>query len=136
MRPPIRHLSFTHYLTYDQLTELVHDLAAAWPEFVRLHAIGQSHRQRTLWLLEISNWTTGDEQTKPGFYIDANIHAEEICGTSVALYTAVTLLRDYGHDPLVTRLLDEQIFYIVPRVNPDGGAIAVLRITQRKEHPR
>ena len=40
MRPPIRHLSFTHYLTYDQLTELVHDLAAAWPEFVRLHAIG------------------------------------------------------------------------------------------------
>lgn len=121
MRPPIRHLSFTHYLTYDQLTELVHDLAAAWPEFVRLHAIGQSHRQRTLWLLEISNWTTGDEQTKPGFYIDANIHAEEICGTSVALYTAVTLLRDYGHDPLVTRLLDEQIFYIVPRVNPDGA---------------
>lgn len=121
MRPPIRHLSFTHYLTYDQLTEVVHDLAAAWPEFVRLHAIGQSHRQRTLWLLEISNWTTGDEKSKPAFYIDANIHAEEICGTSVALYTAVTLLRDYGHDPLVTRLLDEQIFYIVPRVNPDGA---------------
>ncbi|MCB0053850.1 MAG: hypothetical protein KDE24_30380, partial [Caldilinea sp.] len=48
---------------------------------------------------------------------------EEICGTSVAVYTAWTLLSEYGRDPLVTRLLDEQVFYIVPRVNPDGAEI-------------
>ncbi len=119
----IRHLSFDHYLTYAQLTELVQDLAAAYPHFVRLHAIGASHRGRTIWLLEISNWATGDGSTKPGYYIDANIHAEEICGTSVAIYTAWTLLSEYGRDPLVTRLLDEQVFYIVPRVNPDGAEI-------------
>ena len=123
MHPTIRHLQFDHYLTYAQLTELLQDLAAAYPDFVRLHAIGASHRGRTVWLLEVSNWATGDGAAKPGYYIDANIHAEEICGTSVAIYTAWTLLRDYGHDPLVTRLLDEQVFYIVPRVNPDGAEI-------------
>lgn len=119
----IRHLHFDHYLTYSQLTELIQDLAAAYPEFMRVHAIGSSHRGRTIWLLEISNWGTGDGTTKPGYYIDANIHAEEICGTSVAVYTAWTLLSQYGRDPLVTRLLDEQVFYIVPRVNPDGAEI-------------
>ncbi|HRW50286.1 MAG: M14 family metallopeptidase [Caldilinea sp.] len=119
----IRNLHFDRYLTYTQLTDLVHDLAEAYPAYLRLHAIGASHRGRTVWLLEISNWATGDGSTKPGYYIDANIHAEEICGTSVAVYTAWTLLSEYGRDPLVTRLLDEQVFYIVPRVNPDGAEI-------------
>ena len=119
----IRNLHFDRYLTYTQLTDLLHDLVEAYPAYVRLHAIGASHRGRTVWLLEISNWATGDGSTKPGYYIDANIHAEEICGTSVAIYTAWTLLSEYGRDPLVTRLLDEQVFYIVPRVNPDGAEI-------------
>jgi murein tripeptide amidase MpaA len=123
MHPTIRHLDFTHYLTYAQLSELVGDLAAAYPHFVKLHAIGSSHRQRTVWLLEITNWATGGADVKPGYYLDANIHAEEICGTSVAIYTAWTLLNDYGKDPLVTRLMDEQVFYIVPRLNPDGAEI-------------
>ena len=119
----IRHLSFDRYLTDQDLSELVSDLAAAYPHFVTLHAIGHSHQGRTIWLLEISNPASGPAADKPGFYIDANIHAEEICGTSVAIYTAWTLVSDYGRDPLVTRLLDEQVFYIVPRVNPDGAEI-------------
>lgn len=114
---------FTHYLTYAQLTDLLTDLAAAYPEFVTLHDIGRSHRGRTVWLLEINNPATGPAADKPGFYIDANIHAEEIAGTSVVVYTAWTLLSQYGQEPLVTRLLDEQVFYLVPRVNPDGAEI-------------
>ena len=48
-----------------------------------LHEIGKSHRGRAVWLLEISNPATGPAENKPGYYIDANIHAEEISGTSV-----------------------------------------------------
>lgn len=119
----IRHLTWDKYLTYGELTELLHDLAAAYPQFATLHAIGQSHRGRTVWLLELSNPATGPAAEKPGFYIDANIHAEEISGTSVVVYTAWTLLSQYGADPLVTRLLDEQVFYLIPRLNPDGAEI-------------
>ncbi|MCB0046580.1 MAG: peptidase M14 [Caldilineaceae bacterium] len=121
--PSIRHLRWDHYLTYDQLTELLHDLVDAYPQFATLHAIGQSHQGRTIWLLELSNPQTGPADQKPGYYIDANIHAEEISGTSVVIYTAWTLLSQYGQDPLVTRLMDEQVFYLVPRVNPDGAEI-------------
>lgn len=123
MHPPIRHLDFTHYLSDLQLSELLHDLADHYPQFVKLHNIGTSHQSRIVWLLEITNWATGNETSKPGFYIDANIHAEEICGTSVVVYTAWTLINDYGKDALVTRLMDEQVFYLVPRVNPDGAEI-------------
>ena len=123
MPTTVRRLAFDHYLTFGTLTELLHDLADAYPQFVRLHAIGRSHRGRQIWLLEISNWATGGGDCKPGYYIDANIHAEEICGTSVAVFTAWTLVSTYGVDPLVTRLLDEQVFYIVPRVDPDGAEI-------------
>jgi murein tripeptide amidase MpaA len=119
----IRHLSWEQYLTYDQLTELLHDLAAAYPRLATLHAIGTSHRGRTVWLLEIGNPESGPASEKPGYYIDANIHAEEISGTSVVVYTAWTLLSQYGADPLVTRLVDQQVFYLIPRLNPDGAEI-------------
>lgn len=119
----IRHLSFDYYLSYEQLTEVLHDLVAAYPEMATLHALGQSHRGRTVWLLELSNPKTGPANEKPGYYIDANMHAEEICGTSVVIYTAWTLLSQYGKDAQVTQLMDEQVFYMVPRVNPDGAEI-------------
>ena len=123
MSPTPFYLNLDSYLNDAALTVAVKALAASSPQFVKLHAIGRSHCGRIVWLLEITNWATGDEQVKPGYYIDANIHAEEICGTSVALYTASHLVSEYGRDPLVTRLMDEQIFYIVPRVNPDGAEI-------------
>ncbi len=114
---------FKRYLSYDDLTGLLRALAATYPELATLHALGQSHRGRTVWLLELCNPATGAAESKPAYYIDANIHAEEISGTSVVVYTAWTLLSQYGQDPLVTRLMDEQVFYLVPRVNPDGAEI-------------
>jgi murein tripeptide amidase MpaA len=119
----IRHLRWDQYLNHQQLGELLHDLAAAYPQFATLHTIGRSHQGREVWLLEVSNPATGPAAEKPGYYIDANIHAEEISGTSVVVYTAWMLLSEYGKDALLTRLLDTQVFYFVPRVNPDGAEI-------------
>ncbi|NLE77454.1 MAG: peptidase M14 [Chloroflexi bacterium] len=121
--PKIRHLASDRYYNYQELTELLQDLAAAYPHLAKLHAIGQSHRGRTIWLLEITNPDTGSADQKPGYYIDANTHAEEITGTTVVVHTAWTLLNGYGQDPPATRLLDEQVFYLVPRLNPDGAEI-------------
>ncbi|MCP4167058.1 MAG: peptidase M14 [Chloroflexi bacterium] len=123
VKQQIRHLSFNRYLTSAQLSDLLVDLVAAYPGFATLHRIGESHQGRTIWLLELTNPATGPAHEKPGYYIDANIHAEEISGTSVVVYTAWYLLSRYGIDPLPTRLLDQQVFYLVPRVNPDGAEI-------------
>ncbi len=110
---------FDHYYDYEELTEELHRLARAHPDLATLYSIGQSHRGRDLWMMEITApGSAGSE--KPGYYIDGNTHPEEVSGSMVALYTCRHLLENYGEDTETTRLLDNIIFYILPRVNPDG----------------
>jgi hypothetical protein len=75
--------------------------------------------------MEITNPDTGPALEKPGFYIDAQIHAEEHATSATALYAIWYLLTRYGTDPEVTRLVDQQVFYIIPRINPDGAEYAL-----------
>lgn len=76
MANAIRHLALDTYLTYAQLTELLRDLATAYPILAILHNIRDSHQGHTIWLLEICNPNTGPAADKPGYWIDA--HRDEL----------------------------------------------------------
>jgi murein tripeptide amidase MpaA len=76
-------------------------------------------------LIAITNQATGSDLDKPAVWLDANIHATEITGTTVTLYIALHLLEGYGKDEHITRLLDSSTYYIQPRINPDGAALAM-----------
>jgi hypothetical protein len=82
--------------------------------------LGKSYGDREMWLLTITNSKTGDDRSKPAFWIDGAIHANEIQGTQVTLYTAWYLLEMYGRHDAVTRLVDERTFYMVPMMSPDS----------------
>ncbi len=110
------------YYNYIELTHHVQALAAAFPHLCKLSSIGKTFQGREIWLLTITNSATGADTDKPAYYIDAHIHAEEHATSATALYAAWYLLHRYGSDPKVTILLDEQAFYIFPRLNPDGAA--------------
>ncbi len=69
-------------------------------------------------------------QDKPAYWVDANIHASELAGGAAALYLIDTLTREYGRREDVTRCLDTRVFYICPRINPDGAEWA-MRDTPR-----
>lgn len=118
-------LAFDRYYTYHELTQALHQLAQAYPHLCTLRSLGQSFGGRQIWLLTLTDPATGGDQHKPAYYLDGQIHAEEHAPSVVALHTAWYLLDRYGHDPLVTQLLAEQTFYIVPRVNPDGAEISL-----------
>ncbi|MCC7452143.1 MAG: peptidase M14 [Anaerolineae bacterium] len=118
-------IDFTEYFFYDNMTHHLHRLANAYPALAALSSIGKSHRGRDVWLMTITNRDTGPDSDKPAFYIDANIHAEEVSTTSVALYTIWYLLTQYGQNAEVTWLLDNLTFYIIPRFNPDGAEISL-----------
>ena len=115
------------YYTYDEMTAHLKALAEAYPGLATLSSLGQSFHGRDIWLVEITNPETGAAETKPGYYIDAQIHAEEHATSSVALYTVWYLLTQYGQDEEVTRLVDQQVFYILPRLNPDGAELSLTR---------
>lgn len=118
-------IDFHEYFLYNELTHHLHRLAEAYPHLATLISIGKSFRGRDVWCMTLTNAATGPDSDKAAFYIDANIHAEEISTTSVALYTIWHLLTKYGIDVEATWLLDNMALYVIPRFNPDGGEISL-----------
>jgi murein tripeptide amidase MpaA len=110
-------MNFGEYFDYDELTTHLHGLADS-SEMASLQSIAKSHQGRDVWLMTLTNPATGSDDTKPAFYIDGHIHAEEVATSHTALYTIWYLLAKYGDDNLVTWLLDNTTFYIIPRMNP------------------
>lgn len=116
-------LRFDTYYRYAELTELLQGFAARYPGLCRLQSIGPSHEKREIWLVTLTNTASGPDTDKPAFWVDANIHATEVSPSACAVYTIDRILRGYGQDARITRLLDTRVVYIVPRLNPDGAEL-------------
>ena len=113
-------LSFDHFYNHAEMTAALKALQKANPQFMKLISLGKSYQGREIWAVILNNAKTGPAEHKSGFYIDGNIHGNEIQGTEVALYAIWYLLKNYGKTELATRLLDERAFYIIPTMNPDS----------------
>jgi hypothetical protein len=113
-------LSFDHFYDNAELTRALKSLERAYPQLVTVQSIGKSVQGRDLWAVLLNNPKTGPAEHKPGYYVDGNIHGNEIQGAEVALYMIWYLLKNYGKTALATRLLDERVFYVVPTMNPDS----------------
>ncbi len=111
---------WNRYHDYSEATELLRAMAKAHPTRARLESLGRSYGDRQMWLLTITHRKKGTDRQKPAFWIDGGIHANEIQGTEVTLYTAWYLLEMYGRNPLITRLVDRRTFYLVPMMSPDS----------------
>ncbi|GAB4558510.1 MAG: M14 family metallopeptidase [Haliangiales bacterium] len=121
----------SRYLDYDTLTAQLEAWAEAFPELARLESIGVSHEGRELWVL-----TVGPEpdRTRPAVWIDGNMHASELAGSSVSLAIAEDALKLHlgveGGAPALSDAARERarevLYYVMPRMSPDG-AEAVLK---------
>ena len=113
------------YLNYSALTEKLHALADAHPDYLTLGSIGKSYEGREIWFLELTNQATGPASEKPALLLDGNIHAVELAASSAALHHVETMLDRVNSDSDVRRCLDTRAFYVIPRVNPDGAEEAL-----------
>ncbi len=111
---------FNRLHDYQEISEMLHGYAAAFPEWVSLESIGKSGEGRDIWVVTLTNPKTGDALSKPGIYIDGNTHANEVQGGESTIYTLDFLLKNYGTLERVTELVDRLTFYFLPMVNPDG----------------
>lgn len=118
-------MNFNHLFTNEEIDATLQAWQKAHPQLLSVQTIGRSHEDRPIWLLAITNQATGADTAKPAVWIDANIHATELTAATAALYIAHGLLTGYGSNERITRLLDSSVYYIVPRVNPDGAALAL-----------
>ncbi|MEJ1931392.1 M14 family metallopeptidase [Nostoc sp. NIES-2111] len=116
---------FDKYYRYEELTTILHSYAQEFPQFIKIESIGKSYEGRDIWLLTVTNFATGADEEKPGLWVDGSIHAIELAPSSVCLFFLQTLVTAYGTHPDITRCLDSRVFYVCPRVNPDGAELAL-----------
>ena len=113
-------IAWNRYYDFDEMTDLMKQLADAYPELLTLVEIGSSHQGRPMWLLILNNPETGPDDSKPGMWVDGNIHGNEIQAAETVLYSAWYLASAYGQVPRITELVDRTSWYFVPMSNPDG----------------
>ncbi|HSL58316.1 MAG TPA: M14 family metallopeptidase [Acidimicrobiales bacterium] len=119
-------LPLDRFLRFDELTDALRALADDHPDLVTVEEYGRSHEGRPLWLVTVTDATTGAHSTKPAHWVDANIHSVEVTGGVAALALLAHLVS--GHhdgDPTVVEALRTRTFYVAPRVNPDGVEAAL-----------
>ena len=115
----------TSYLDHARLTTQLTAWAEAFPDLCRLESIGKTPEGRDLWLLVLGR---DPKRIRPAVWVDGNMHAGELSGSSVALAIAEDVLRLLAgetppHDlaPAIARRLSDVLFYILPRMSPDGA---------------
>ena len=138
-------LTFTEFHGYAATADYLKKVAAAYPAITELIEIGRSAGNRPILVLVVSNMKTGvvmdalvplqnprkpavnnvtpmkPYQGKPALWIDGGTHGAVLAGTEVCLYVIDKLVSGYGSDADVTRLVDDNAFYICPMVFADGG---------------
>ncbi|HTS85637.1 MAG TPA: M14 family metallopeptidase [Usitatibacter sp.] len=117
------------YLDYSELTQQLAAWAGAHPQFVKVSSLGKSAEGRDIPLLVVGR---DPDSHRPAIWVDGNMHATELCGSSVALAIAEDVIGIHaGTNPRrlpahMAETLRDSLFYVVPRISPDG-AEAVLK---------
>ena len=130
------------YLRHDELSAQVAAWAEAFPEIVRLTSLGKSQEGRDLWLLTIGR---DPDRARPAAWVDANMHAAELAGSSAALgiaEDAIHLMADPDANVrdvpahLLALLRDDVLFYVMPRMCPDGAEHMITVSSYVRSNPR
>ena len=119
--PTVPDVQFDRWYAYDDLTAFLQACAKACPSLMHLSSLVESPQGRQVWLATLTDPATGAPEDKPAYYVQANVHASELAGTSAALRLIHTLLTDEA----ARSRLREVTYYVVPRTNPDGAEYSV-----------
>ncbi|MEO5822888.1 MAG: M14 family zinc carboxypeptidase [Vicinamibacteraceae bacterium] len=104
--------------TYAALEADLKALVAAHGGLATAVPLGKSAGGRTLWAIEIAAPGATPPASRPGILLVANLGADQIAGSTLALGIARGLLT--STDDAVRRQLAASVFYIVPRLEVDG----------------
>ncbi|KAF5286929.1 hypothetical protein FQR65_LT12388 [Abscondita terminalis] len=113
-------LEHPKYLNYNDLSTFFQQLVTDHPNHAKLHSVGRSVKNRQMWVLQINGNVNKRELLTPMFKFVANMHGDETVGRQLVIYLAEYLLRNYGTDDRVTKLVNSTDIFLMPSMNPDG----------------
>jgi hypothetical protein len=110
---------FADYRDWTAINDYADTLVQLRPDLASRQIVGNSIENRPVFALRIAAPNT-TEGSRPGIVFFSAQHAREWITPMSAMWVADRLVRSYGTDTRLTRLLDTFDFYVIPVVNPDG----------------
>ncbi|MBE6958343.1 MAG: hypothetical protein E7447_04245 [Ruminococcaceae bacterium] len=106
-----------HFHNYQEICDYLFAAQKAYPDLMKLKSLAKTGEGRDIWCVTLSKG--GDPDSKPAFYVQGGIHAQEGMGITCSLNFLWTVLEQNA------QILENVTVYILPCVNPDGSDLCV-----------
>ncbi|MGH0138583.1 UNVERIFIED_CONTAM: hypothetical protein FKN15_026488 [Acipenser sinensis] len=103
-----------------QIEVYLQSVSKNYSTFTNLYSIGKSVQGRELWVLVLGKYPMEHKVGIPEFKYVGNMHGDEVVGREMLLHLIDYLVKNYGADPTITRLIDSSRLHVLPSMNPDG----------------
>lgn len=114
------HAQSSDYLNYDGLTREIQSIVGG-SNMARVMSVATTAEGRDVWMVEIGNPNGVPLDQRPALLVVANLSADHLIGSHLAVESIRRLLAQAATDEDVRRVMTENTIYVVPRANPDGA---------------
>ena len=128
------------YLRQSELEATLRRWATDHPNLVRVESIGRTPEGRDLLVVTVG---PDPDRARPAVWVDGNMHATEVCGSSVALAIAEDVLSlhtgketIHGLPKLACDRIRETLVHVLPRMCPDGAESVLAMGGYVRSNPR
>jgi len=118
--PGIGYGQTASYLDFDGLTRELRSVVGR-SDMARMHSAGTSREGREIWVVEIANSSGRPMGERPAVLVVANLEGDHLVGSSLALEVVRYFVEGAAGNPDIQTILNEQVVYVFPRMNPDGA---------------
>lgn len=108
------------YRSHDQLTDAITQVVDG-SDVASVESIGRSRDGRDVWLVTLAAPGGAPVEERPGVMVVGTLEGDHLIGGEIAVEAVRWLVEQNGSNDEVTRLLAENVVYVVPRLNPDGA---------------
>ena len=107
------------YHSARELTTALETVARANPRIVEIARVAESPGGRPVHAVRLA--AGADPDRRPALLVVAGAHGPDLAGSEAALGVVQRLASGYNRDTSITRLLDRNTVYVIPRANPDAA---------------
>lgn len=105
------------YHSLEEIQSWMFEMNRTNSDLVDMFSVGKSYEGRPLYVLQLGKRS---RPQKKAVWIDCGVHAREWIGPAFCQWFVKEAINSYQHDSVMTRLLNQLNFYIMPVLNVDG----------------
>uniref|UniRef100_A0A3P8TXZ6 Carboxypeptidase A6 n=1 Tax=Amphiprion percula TaxID=161767 RepID=A0A3P8TXZ6_AMPPE len=105
------------YHSLEEIQSWMFEMNQTHPDLVDMFSVGKSYEGRPLYVLQLGKRS---RPQKKAVWIDCGVHAREWIGPAFCQWFVKEAISSYQYDSVMTRLLDQLNFYVMPVFNVDG----------------